>query len=350
VSSSRNGAKLREWRPQSGEPGTRLVGAFAVIPKIIRQFGVDPAQVFAEAGIAPAAIARPGDRIGWEDLARLLRVSAGRTGCPHFGLLAGGEWRLSDLGLLGELARHSPTVEQALQNLVVNQHLNSEGALAFLLRRGEFADLGYAIYVPFAQSVRHIHDAALSAGMNVMRDICGDGWRPSEVFFMQPAPPDAGPYRERFQTRLSFDSSLCAIRFPASALAQPIVGAEPRRLRVAEAQAALADRGALADKVHRAVRRLLLHGKASGADIAQALAMHRRTLNRRLSAEGETFQQALDRVRLAVARELLGESALTVSEIALVLGFADSVAFIPAFRRWTGTTPGVWRRSSRQGA
>ena len=117
------------------------------------------------------------------------------------------------------------------------------------------------------------------------------------------------------------------------------------RLRVAREQASAADRGVLADKVHRAVRTLLLHGKASGADISQALAMHRRTLNRRLTAEGTTFQQVLDRVRFAVAKELLENSELALPEIASALGYANSVAFIPAFRRWTGTTPGAWRQS-----
>jgi AraC-like DNA-binding protein len=76
--------------------------------------------------------------------------------------------------------------------------------------------------------------------------------------------------------------------------------------------------------------------------------MHRRTLNRRLSAEGTTFQHVLDRVRFAVAKELLQNSELSLPEIAYALGYANSVAFIPAFRRSTGTTPGAWRQSSRQ--
>ena len=209
-------------------------------------------------------------------------------------------------------------------------------------------DVGYAIYVPFAEGMSQVYDAVLAAIANIMRDICGDAWRPSEVFFAHSPPHDIGPLREHFQAPVRFDSALSAVRFPAKWLTKSVVGADPQRLRLAQSEASAADRGALADTVHRAVRTLLLYGRASGADVAEALAMHRRTLNRRLSAEGMTFQQVLDRVRFAVAKELLENSALPVSEIAYALGYADSVAFIPAFRRWTGTTPGLWRQSLRQ--
>lgn len=69
--------------------------------------------------------------------------------------------------------------------------------------------------------------------------------------------------------------------------------------------------------------------------------MHRRTLERRLSAAGTTFQQALDHVRFAVAKELLEDSQVAMPDIATALCCADDVSFIRAFRRWTGTTPGA---------
>ena len=323
------------------------MGAFTVIPALIRQFNVDPTLVLAEAGVSSETLAQPSDRIAWESVAGLLRVAAARTGCPHFGLRAGREWRLSDHGLLGELARHSPTVDWALHNLIVNQHLNSEGALAFLLRRRDFVDVGYAIYVPFAEGMTQVYDAVLAAIMNIMRELCGDDWRPSEVFLAHSPPHEVRPYHEHFEAPVRFNSALSAVRFSAKWLTQPIVGADPERLRLAQAQASASDQGVLIDKVHRAVRTLLLHGKASGADVAEALAMHRRTLNRRLEAEGVTFRQVLDRVRFATAKELLENSDISLTEIAYALGYAHYAALVSAFRRWTGTTPGAWRLLSR---
>jgi AraC-like DNA-binding protein len=330
-----------------GQPGTRRVGAFTVVPGLIWQFGVDPAPILAEAGVNSGILAQPTGRIDWEGLARLLTLAAERTACPHFGLLAGREWRLSDHGLLGELVRNSPTVDAALRELVVNQHLNSEGALAFLLRQGDAVDLGYAIYVPFAESTRHIYDAVLAAIANIMCELCGDRWRAFEVLFPHSSPLDVAPYLQCFKAPLRFDSAFCAVRFSLKWLAQPVRGADPDRLRAAQTRASDDDKSVLVDKTFRALRTLLLQGKASGDDVAQALAIHRRTLNRRLNAEGATFRQVLDRVRFAVAKELLENSEVSLAEIAHALGYAHDSALLSAFRRWTGTTPGAWRLSSR---
>ena len=122
-------------------------------------------------------------------------------------------------------------------------------------------------------------------------------------------------------------------------------GADPQRLQLARKKALAIGDATLVERVHRTLRTLLLHGRSSGADVAQSLAMHRRTLQRRLRAEGTTFQQVLDRVRFAVAKDLLEDSTAAVIDISAALGYADDVSFIRAFRRWTSTTPGTWRES-----
>lgn len=115
-------------------------------------------------------------------------------------------------------------------------------------------------------------------------------------------------------------------------------------MRLARAQVQAAGRATIVQKASRALRTLLLHGKGSGDDVAQALAIHRRTLNRRLRAEGTTFRKVLDCVRFAVAKEMLEDSGVSIPEIAASLGYADYVSFTRAFRRWTGNTPGAWRK------
>jgi AraC-like DNA-binding protein len=92
---------------------------------------------------------------------------------------------------------------------------------------------------------------------------------------------------------------------------------------------------------------LKIDGKGFGADVAQVLAMHLRTLNRRLRDQRTTFQDVLDRVRFAVANELLEDAAAPLPRIAAALGYSEAASFVRAFRRWTGVTPGAWRRSAR---
>ncbi len=332
--------------PPDAESPTRLVFGLVALPALIRRLGGDPDAILKAAGLDPWALAEPTNRIPYQPLLQVLNDAAARTGCPHLGLLAGRAWQLASMGIVGEVVRHSPTVGLALHELVTHQHLNAEGTLAFLLHRNGFVDLGYAIYTPFAESTVQLYDAALAVSVNIMRELCGTGWNPTEVYLPHSAPADVSPLHGYFRSRLRFDSQFCAIRFPEAWMAQSVAGAEPGRLRRARAQAAAAGEAGFLEAVHRSLRTLLLHGKGSGADVAQALAIHRRTLNRRLRQKGTTFQRVLDRVRFAVAKELLENATVPLPRIAAALGYSETASFIRAFRRWTGATPGAWRESA----
>jgi AraC-like DNA-binding protein len=278
-------------------------------------------------------------------LVALLRQAALATACPHIGLLAGRMWCLADLGAAGEVVRHSPSVCRALQSLIAHQDLNGDGGMVFLIHRGPSVDLGYAIYHPAVVRADQLYDAAISALMNFMRELCGPGWTPSDVFFPYAKPEDVGHYRTLLRVLPQFNAEFCALRFPIEHLSRAVQGADSERQRIASEQLEIQHQ-ATELQVFRAVRRLLIEERHSGDDVAQMLSMHRRTLNRRLRARGTTFQKVLDHVRFHVARELL-VSDLAMDDIAATLGYAAVNEFTRTFRRWSGTTPGRWRCEAR---
>jgi AraC-like DNA-binding protein len=324
-------------------PMTRRVGAFTHLPSLIRQVGGDPAAIFAEAGLEPSVLDAPANRVPYDALLRTLQLASEHTSCAHFGLFAGASWQLADLGALGEIVRHSPSVEVALLDLVLHQHVNADGTLAFMLHRGAVVDLGYAAYATFPAATRHIYDAALAVGTNILRQLCGPHWNPAMVMLQHSAPADVGPHHRFFKAPVHFDAEFSALRFHESTLQHAITGSDAVARASAEAQLGAAGPAAFGDAARRALRTLLIVGRASGGDVARSLAVHRRTLDRRLAVDGLTFQQVLDEVRLSLARELLQDSGLTISSVASALGFHDQTAFFRAFRRWTGTTPGRFR-------
>ncbi len=108
-----------------------------------------------------------------------------------------------------------------------------------------------------------------------------------------------------------------------------------------------APHASVTDAVARCLRANLQKGTTAGEDLARHLGLHRRTLNRRLRAEGTTFQQVLDEVRYARARELLADVRISIADISLRLGYAEPSAFTRAFRRWAGTNPLRWRTATR---
>ena len=82
--------------------------------------------------------------------------------------------------------------------------------------------------------------------------------------------------------------------------------------------------------------------------LSERLGITPATLRRRLRSEGQSFASIKDEMRGALAQSLLHENALSVAEIASELGFTEPSAFHRAFRKWTGTSPGAFRREVRK--
>jgi len=81
--------------------------------------------------------------------------------------------------------------------------------------------------------------------------------------------------------------------------------------------------------------------------MAAALHVGARTLRRRLRAEGRTYQQVVDEVRLQLAIKYLTDTDMTQEHIACRLNFSGAANFRRAFRRWTGKAPSQIRAVSR---
>ena len=101
--------------------------------------------------------------------------------------------------------------------------------------------------------------------------------------------------------------------------------------------------------VRRTISALLAKGEPTIAQAADAVGMSVRTLQRRLLHVGLTYSHLLDEVRFETACHLLERSETSLAEIAAALGYGDPANFTRAFLRWTGKTPSVFRRRSRQG-
>jgi AraC-like DNA-binding protein len=79
--------------------------------------------------------------------------------------------------------------------------------------------------------------------------------------------------------------------------------------------------------------------------LARELRTSVRTLQRQLRSAGTSFRTERDRARIERAKLLLRETQLTVSAIASRTGFSSPSAFVSAFRRATGGTPGSFREN-----
>jgi AraC-like DNA-binding protein len=98
-----------------------------------------------------------------------------------------------------------------------------------------------------------------------------------------------------------------------------------------------------------AIAAMLGPGEVSIDAVARAGGMTRRTLQRRLAAEGIAFSDLLDATRADLAMRLLTEGAAPLAEVASRLGYANPPALTRAVRRWTGATPRMLRDGGTAG-
>ena len=64
--------------------------------------------------------------------------------------------------------------------------------------------------------------------------------------------------------------------------------------------------------------------------------MSKRTLQRKLTSEAESFQSVLQSVRAELADHYLESSKMSLGEIAFLIGFRESNSFIRAYSTWKG--------------
>jgi AraC-like DNA-binding protein len=331
---------------QAVATGVIRIGVAREVGPLLREFGADPDEVIREAGLDPELFEDENNIIPYAALGRVLTACVARTRCPHFGLLVGQRGTLSSLGPIGGLLQHSPTIGEALSALVKHLHLHDRGAAPTLSIDGDVVVLGYAIYEPGVESPEQISDEAMAVATNIMRTLCDLDWVPDEVLLPRHPSVDPGPYRRFFRAPVRFDQETAALVFPTRWLDHRIADANPIFRQVFEAhvrELEAAGAGAWKENLRRMLRTEVLTNRCSATTVADRFAIHRRTLSRHLQAEGAGFQSLVDETRFEIARQLLSQTRIPLSEVAVALGYSEASAFTRAFRRWSGQSPAAWR-------
>jgi AraC-like DNA-binding protein len=327
------------------------VGPLVALPRLLAEHGVDPDPILAEAGVNAHTLASPDNVAPFLSLTRSLAFAARATGRPDFGLLVGQSFRLAEFGVLGQIMAASATVGEALRAFTLYQRLYSQGAAAYFGEYTHTAALGYVVHHPLiGEALPIAHDVGLGSGAYLMRELCGAGWEPAEVLLPRSRPADPEPYRRFFRCPIRFDVPQAAMRFPIADTKRPLATADAERKRALEEAAAQHLDDELVPMLYRSLRLLLLEGHVSGDALVRQLAIHRRTLNRRLRARGTTFKALLDEVRYEVARHLLRDTQMPILEVSGAVGYAEASCFTRAFRSWSGMSPAEWRAAQHSTA
>jgi AraC-like DNA-binding protein len=304
------------------------------------------------AGLPVAALDHADYQIPADRVQALLADSARSANSEDFGLLVGGAFKLSMKGALGLLMREQPNVRAAvevLQRYLRYQNDNVE------IRTEPMA--GGVLICPElisarTRSSRHMVDLSVAMYVQTFRGLLGEDWMPALVAFSHGPPADPRPYREMLG-HVEFDAPLTGFLMTPPDLATPLDQSDPQMAReiarYIEASAAPQSTNT-GETVAALILRLLPHGDCTIDRIAEHLGVDRRTVHRRLAAEGKSFTQLLENARREVATWQLSHGHQSLSEVTVLVGFSSLSTFSRWFRAAYGMQPSEFRRMAQRAA
>lgn len=196
--------------------------------------------------------------------------------------------------------------------------------------------------------------AAIAALVTFMRRQIDRAPPPLAVSFLERVEDEAASvYEAFFGCPVTWQDSHVRVRFPLHYLSLPMPRRDPTLRELLDRQAralvralpeSSGDSSGTDRQLQQVLLKLITEGKPSLARAASAMHMSPRTLQRRLARHQLSWQQWLDRSREQLARQYLADPSLTLTDIALLLGFSEQSAFTRSYRRWTGNSPGRERR------
>lgn len=321
------------------------------LPGLLAGLGIPVEDVLVGTDLVPADLS-PDRFLELETILKVLDNAVARTGREDLGLLLGAKLSSAVLGPLSRVVCAAPTLGEALTDLSSFQDRNTSAATTYLRRRTDDIFFGYGVHDPDQAVSAVTQDLVLATLNRIVSELTRGAVRPREYLSMRPLPHHPARWSV-LEADVRFGESETGFYLSLEDLAFPLPTADSRSR--AQALDKFLSQPALlsAEWTHRsrrALRSLLIEGRSSMPEVARHLGVGSRTLRRMLAREDTTFEAVRDAVRLAIARDLLSMSTLSVGDLALTLNFANPTTFIKAFRRWTGETPAAWRDRIGKGA
>ncbi len=250
--------------------------------------------------------------------------------------------------LIFHIMRNCPTLGSAIKKLCAYFNVLTDALyLRFIDGENEVA-IRYEMNETFPVYNRHIFDTLMAAICDSIDDYSGGTDKPIEIRFKHET-EHTNEYRNFFgDIPVVFGQKHNDVVLQKSTLKKPIALSNEKLLENLEdfAKKELESNfnpSAASDNVAICIRKIPDSTKPDINDIAKSLGMSRRSLQKCLKKEGTNFRQILERIRKERALKLLKSTDLTVSEIALTLGYSDQSSFSHAFKHWIGKSPGKYR-------
>lgn len=318
-----------------------------VIARTLEARGIASGPLLHEAGIGPCNLHDPNHRIALDAMSAFWRAARRASGDECFGLGVAACSYPTDFHGLYFAVQSSSTFIEALERGVRFASVITTSARMTLVRGPQATRLIYGV-VEGARVEQIAAEASIACAVSFTRQTWPGLPIVQGVHLARPMPADPQRWVELLGCPIQFDAAANAIDYANRWLQTPLNTAN---LEVAQGLDAVLDgylerqrRLNLPERVRSVILRDLPLGEVQQSRVADELGMSVRNLHRHLLKHSTSFKALLDDCRRQLAFGYLRRTDCSINEICYRLGFNEPSSFNRAFRRWTGASPGQWRR------
>lgn len=300
---------------------------------VLIRLGHDPHKLVRMAGLPYACLNEAELRVPSQGLLRLLELAAEQTGVTDLGLRIAAGRPASSSGAFGVMAREQATLREMLQAMVDNIWIQFEGLTFALEEHDGLATFAIEFVDSHGQSVRQATELVAATVARSLNLVLGPYWKPEMVIFRHARPENVAHHLEAFRCIPFFLHDRNAIVMLSADLDTPMPQSDPEAAKHLAHYLQLIAGSRQQDfigKVRQMIAAMLPQGMCRMDRLARQLAMHERTLHRRLEAEGTSFGELLCAVRAELLEAYMAPGQRSLTEISELLGFSS----LSAFSRW----------------
>lgn len=314
---------------------------------VVGELGGDGGALLARFQLDSSAIDNRHAVIPYRAFVQLLEQAAQDLGCRDFGMrLASAQAKVkTPFGPLEIAMRNARTLREAYS--YCESHRQAVSSVAYIGveedRAEEAVLLRFDVFAPRASTRVQAAEHALLLTYHKLADLSGGKARAHEIWFAHEPVSPAEIYQRHFGGVTTLFGRRCnALRLLEREFDAEIPDRDPQIFELASDyidRRFPASTPDLTTRVRGLIERGLSEGDCSFAAVAAMLSMHPRTLQRRLRAEGQSFETIKDAVRKDLALHYLTNSTLPLSRIADMLGYAETSVFSRSCYRWFEASP-----------
>ena len=319
--------------------------------ELVKSLGRDPYAFMRTVGLKAKCLEDSEMLIPRDAVRELLEITARATHTEDLALRLAAQRKLSALGPISLVLREDPTPRAAIDTLCRFLKLVNASLTIRVEDAGDVVIIREDLLPTPGLAMRQSVELAAGTMFRMLSELIGPHWRPLEVCFTHRPPKDVSAHRAFFGRNVKFNQEFNGLVCAASDLSRPRESGDQVAAGFARKylEAALVDHSESAQETCRQVMLALLPGGTCTAqEVARFLHIDRRTLHRRLDAEGLTFSRLLDQVRSDLAKRHLRESDLPLSEVAELLGFSGPSSFSHWFHSLFGCSASQWSKQAAE--